>query len=171
MYNVAYRASHYATIPWFFDFPKTAIGAVVPVVAGIAVAACSTDFVRFDAPVLGYSGAKNEQTAAPIHTDGSLFEQRPDVGRPPPPSSDYGYAPSAGTGRVESSRLADAAPLADNAAPHRPITSDYNRGNYSPASTVSPAASSPALQSDTSGADMVVVRQGDTLYESLVGTA
>ena len=156
------------TMPLFrvsLTSPKTAISAVVPVVAGIAVAACSTDFVRFDAPVLGYSGAKNEQTAAPIHSDGSLFEQRPDVGRPPPPSSDYGYAPSAGTGRVESSRLADAAPLVDNAPPRRPITGDYNRGSYSPASTVSPATASPALQSDSSGADMVVVRQGDTLYE------
>ena len=145
--------------------PKSVFGAVVPVIAGIAVAACSTDIMRFDAPVLGYSGAKNEQTAAPIHTDGSLFDQRPDVGRPPPPANDYGYAPSSGSGQVEHSRLADAAPLLDNTQSRRPITREYDRGSYSPASSASPAPSLSAPRSENAGADMVVVRQGDTLYE------
>ncbi len=139
-----------------FGYFKTAFA----ILAGsVLLAGCSADVLRFNAPALGLSGASDTEPPQPVHSDGSLFDQQPsrNAGSPSP-----GYAPPASSGRVESSRLADAAPLADE-PPASNNTYPQSRETYAPRRRAPLTVAESDRQSRPN--DRVTVRQGDTLYE------
>ena len=151
--------------------------------AGFGLAACSADFSRFGGNSLGYKSNNLDVPTQPIHSDGSLFEQRPDVSSNT--SSDFNQSIPTTTGSVQSSRLADAAP-AVNEQPYEPaqykpavrnqasadLVSQPTSNNYRQANASTPnhvsfgreqAASAPLTNAPQSSS--ITVQRGDTLYQ------
>jgi murein DD-endopeptidase MepM/ murein hydrolase activator NlpD len=134
--------------------------ALLAVLVTISLAGCSADIMRFDAPAFGLNGAATTETPRPLHSDGSLFDQRPsqtDSGAPT-----VNYAPPAATAPVESKRLADAAPLIDEQADRavgRPVSAGGSYGGNAFAQADQGAGTLSAR-----GGQSVTVQAGDTLY-------
>lgn len=140
---------------------------------GVGLASCSTDFSRFEAPVLGYSGAVSGEPARPVASEATRYDQRQAADSRAPYA---GYAPSntttpsnygapADSGRSAYPRMADAAPAGEltTASTRQPIQTGYATQslNGSRDTGYRPSTPPPA----TSAPDRVTVRSGDTLYE------
>ena len=150
--------------------------------AGIAIGGCSADIMRFDAPALGYRSSENPPPQ-PIHSDGSLFEQRPESANYDstpapsnyqsapytPPRQQYAAAPAASSGRLQTTRLADGGPAVRERRDQYRQT-PYRQSNYSTQATTTGEISTPLTASNVTkpavgGANFVVVQSGDTLYD------
>ncbi len=152
---------------------------------GFGVAACSADFSRFGGNGLGYKTSDPEAQTQPIHSDGSLFDQRPDVSSSDSqPSYDqrFGSNVPTTTGSVQSSRLADAAPAQTEqrfqpaqyqppkeAPSYRnpaPAKAGYRQANVNTPNQVTfgreQAANAPTA--DVGQETSITVQRGDTLY-------
>ena len=151
--------------------------------AGFGLAACSADFSRFGGNSLGYKSNDLDAPAQPIHSDGSLFDQRPDVSSNT--SSDFNQSIPTTTGSVQSSRLADAAP-AVNEQPYEPaqykpavrnqaapdLASEPTSNGYRQTNSHTPnhvsfgrerAPSAPLTNAPRAAS--ITVQRGDTLYQ------
>lgn len=149
--------------------------------AGFGLAACSADFSRLGGNSLGYKSNDLNSPTQPIHSDGSLFDHRPDVSSNA--SSGFGDSLPTTTGSVQSTRLADAAPAANEQryepAKYRPpasaqsngnassAQSDYRQANVSTPNQISfgrePDTSAPVANNATEAS--ITVQRGDTLYQ------
>lgn len=143
---------------------------VVAALLAAMLGGCSADVMRFDAPGLGLGSSSEPPPRAPLHPDGSLFDQRP-------PASGTGsggvYGPGATTGSVARAPLPNpepprleprtSAPRTDAPRPSAgtyPLEPDRPRNRtafFAPRRTPAP----PATPSD---AREIVVKPGDTLY-------
>ena len=153
-----------------FGHIQANVGRTCVVLTGLAIAGCSADIMRFDAPVLGLGSSASEEKPTPIHSDGSLFEQRPDVSTGLGPSSGYSGANQSNLNRVPPTRTADAGPLSDANNAYRPQPAQYAPSSRYQPSRVG-AGSLPATRPMTPAgpaeqdAQTVIVRSGDTLYD------
>ena len=159
------------------------------IAVGLSVAACSADFSRFGGNGLGYKTTDSDAQTQPIHSDGSLLDQRSDVSSSnskPSYNQRYGSGVPSTTGSVKSSRLADAAPAANEQryepAQYRPEASGEANGNsgapragYRQANVTTPnqvtfgreqaPSAQPARDSQVQDQDSsITVQRGDTLY-------
>ncbi len=148
--------------PLTHKFSALRVGALA-LIAGLAGQGCSADIMRFDAPALGLgSTAANQAPPPPIHSDGSLFDQRPSArgAAPAPPAPPVASAP------VERSPLAATAPRAHeperwSRQPRTRNPQSYAAADPTPRSGFEPQTSPPT--SRVSGTRLTVER-GDTLY-------
>lgn len=152
-----------------FILRQAKIGGACIALASIALTGCSADIMRFDAPALGFSSSEAAEKPTPIHSDGSLFEQSPEVSPGVGPSLGYSSGQQSSITPVPATRVADGGPLTESNNAYRPQPAQYNAsGRYQPSgvgagavpSTSVAPAPPPAAQGRT-----ITVRSGDTLYE------
>ncbi|HUS96144.1 MAG TPA: LysM peptidoglycan-binding domain-containing protein, partial [Hyphomicrobiaceae bacterium] len=141
------------------------------VALALSLAGCSADIMRFDAPVLGYSGAGARTDIQPARRDASLFDQTPS-GQTGGTSTPYQYSPSARTGSVTRGQLPGALP-GDRAPRYAASTPPQRTAMLPPVRTYRPeTATAPAYtrapvypQAPIASANTITVQRGDTLYE------
>ncbi|MEM8972401.1 MAG: peptidoglycan DD-metalloendopeptidase family protein [Pseudomonadota bacterium] len=148
---------------------------------GFGLSACSADVSRFGSNSLGY-GSDPEAQTQPIHSDGSLFDHRPEVSTNS--GSSFGNSLPTTTGSVESTQLADAAPAVNeqryepaqykpaiaNQPSHSPAPASdgYRQANVSTPNQVSFGRDAPAADQPLAAnpqATSITVQRGDTLYQ------
>ena len=137
--------------------------------AGVFLTGCSADIMRFDAPALGFGSTAVKEQPTPIHTDGSLFEQRPDVSTGLGPSRGYSGGDQSSLKPHQPTRLADGGPLTEGNNGYRPQPVQYNpSARYQPSRVGAgslPAVPYTPTAPTSEPAQTITVRSGDTLYE------